>query len=153
MSNPSSRNFNFVAPKSKNWKPCSGEAERSRFSFGPTPKHTPNNGCPGNIDSIKSALCIGKYSYLYNKCISEMLNVCVKGHCIYEMFCVTVMNWNQWKIVNVNVNVNAKIFVCNFIDADLLYKSLRYAMLNRRYIFDSRKNDYLAQKMMFCSMT
>ena len=48
---------------------------------------------------------------------------------------------------------NAKIFVCNFIDADLLYKSLRYAMLNRRYIFDSRKNDYLAQKMIFCPMT
>ena len=57
------------------------------------------------------------------------------------------------KKVNANVNVNAKIFVGNFIDAGLLYKSLRYAMLNRRHIFDSRKNDYLAQKMMFCSMT
>ena len=70
--------------------------------------------------------------------ISEMLNVCVKGHCIYEMFCVTVMNENQWKIVNASVNENAKIFVCNFRDAGLLYKSLRYAMLNRRHIFEFR---------------
>ena len=48
---------------------------------------------------------------------------------------------------------NAEIFVINFRDAGLLYKFVRYAMLNRRHIFKSRQSTYLAQKMIFCPMT
>ena len=58
-----------------------------------TKLHTHYNVHQGNTHFIKSALWIGKCCYY--KCISEMLNICVKGYCIYEMFCIIVMNWNQ----------------------------------------------------------
>ena len=48
---------------------------------------------------------------------------------------------------------NAKIVNINFEAVSLLYKIVRYLMLNRRHILNPYNCVYLAQKMIFCLMT